>query len=211
MSNISNGFINGIVSLACAISIVITGHFSEVLIQKDLLSRTCCRKLFESIACIGLGACTALAPIASHATTTIILLVIGHVFLGFTAGGDNPIPGELSVNFPATIFAIINTLTSLTATIVPYAVGVVLESNLSDSPVTLWSIVFYFSAFLTLLSAVVFVLFGSAERQSWDYFVSSQIEDAEQSVPKDDLEKETEEEYFEREIRRRSSIINTEY
>lgn len=149
-----------------------------------------------------------MAPIASHSTTTVMLLVVGHIFLGFTAGGDNPIPGELSINFPATIFAIINTLTSLTATIVPYAVGVVLESNLSESQATLWSLVFYFSASLTLLSAVVFLLFGSAERQPWDYFVASQIEDAEDGAVKDDPFQETQEDDYERQVRRRSSISN---
>lgn len=104
----------------------------------------------------------------------MILLLIGNFFLGLNAGGDVPVPGEITSNFPATIYAMGNMFGCSTGFIAPYVIGVILESGGHSSSATendlifLWSKVFYLAAGIAVVGAIIFVTFGSANRQSWD-------------------------------------------
>lgn len=100
----------------------------------------------------------------------MLLLLCGNFFIGLNAGGDVPVPGELTSNFPATIYAMGNMFGCSSGFIAPYVIGVILESGngSNNDLVFLWSKVFYLAAGIALIGAVIFVIFGSAERQAWD-------------------------------------------
>lgn len=166
-----NGLTNSAMSAVSALSIGLVGYSSEKFIQTGWLSRTNWRKLFETIARVGLALSTGLVPLMSNNPSAIIsLLLLGNFFHGFNAGGSHPIIGEMSRNFPATIFAIITAFTNLTAAFVPVLVGVIIDLNIEGlEEHTKWGFIFCTVAALTGISALVFVVFASAERQPWDY------------------------------------------
>lgn len=114
--------------------------------------------------------CFSFIPWAACDTNLVMLLLLcGNFFLGLNAGGDVPVPGELTVNFPATIYAMGNMFGCSTGFIAPYVIGVILESGDGKSDlIFLWSKVYYLAAAIALTGAVIFVLFGSANRQAWD-------------------------------------------
>lgn len=95
------------------------------------------------------------------------LLITAMVFYGLISGGDVPIPAELSRNFPATLFALINMCGVSSGFAAPHLVGVILETPDQDI-FFLWSLVFYGTAALAAVGALVFICFGSAEKQRWD-------------------------------------------
>lgn len=80
----------------------------------------------------------------------------------------------MTSNFPATIYAMGNMFGCSTGFIAPYVIGVILESgghstvSGENDLIFLWSKVFYLAAAIATVGAVIFVLFGSANRQSWD-------------------------------------------
>ena len=97
----------------------------------------------------------------------MIILLTGNFFLGVNAGGDVPVPGEMTSNFPATIFAIGNMFGCSTGFAVPYVIGVILESGSGDL-IFLWSKTFYLSAVTAVFGALIFIAFGDASKQPWD-------------------------------------------
>lgn len=133
------------------------------------MGRTRTRKVFVGIAGFGASACMALIPLAKcDENWVIFLLMASNFFLGFTSGGDNPLPAELTYNFIGTLFGFTNFLSMSSGFVCPLIIGAILETNL-DILVS-WGIIFYMSAFMAALGAVVFIVAGSAERQAWDYF-----------------------------------------
>ena len=101
----------------------------------------------------------------------MMLLLCGNFFLGLNAGGDVPVAGEITLNFPATIYAMGNMFGCSTGFIAPYVIGVILESDDTRQVnlICLWSKVYYLAAGIALIGALIFVIFGSASRQPWDF------------------------------------------
>jgi len=69
-------------------------------------------------------------------------------------------------NYAATVFAIGNTVAMTCGFITPLVIGIILEA--SDQTRRQWGYVFYLSAAIHVFGAIVFNIFGSAERQDWD-------------------------------------------
>lgn len=89
--------------------------------------------------------------------------------MGFNAGGDVPVAGEITSNFPATLYAIGNMFGCSTGFLAPYVIGIILESGSEGEDLLfLWSKVFYISAAIAIFGALIFISFGSATKQAWD-------------------------------------------
>lgn len=97
----------------------------------------------------------------------MFILLTGNFFLGVNAGGDVAVPGEMTSNFPATIYAIGNMFGCATGFAAPYVIGVILESESGD-PMFLWAKVFYLSAVVAVFGGLIFIAFGDASKQDWD-------------------------------------------
>ena len=147
------------------------GYVTEMMMDKGWLTRTNCRKSVICIACLGSALCFALVPLAGCKVALVTnLLLIGNVFLSLDS--DGTIEGEISKDFATTVFALVNMCNTSAGFIVPYVVGLILQSGLGSAHgdlLEVWSIVFYQAAGMAVLGAIIFLLFGSAERQPWDY------------------------------------------
>lgn len=115
--------------------------------------------------------------------SAMIILLLGNFLMGFNAGGDVPVAGEMTSNFPATIYAIGNMCGCTTGFLSPYVVGVILESKEAhDNLIGLWSQIFFLSAAIAIFGALIFISFASATKQPWDNIpedVQTIIEDEE--------------------------------
>ena len=169
MSPTKNGFINATMYLITVGPMLGAGYVSERLIQASIIDRTNCRKLFVSMACIGSALCIGLVPLAGcNEAAVICLLLIGNTFGALDSAGNIPNPGELSKHYATTVFAIVNMLNTSAGFIVPYLVGLILTAYKYD-PMFAWSVVFYLASGISLLGALIYILFGSAERQPFDF------------------------------------------
>ena len=72
----------------------------------------------------------------------------------------------MTPNYSATVFAIANTVACLGGVLIPLVTGVIVDQG--DLPRQQWSYVFYLSAGLNLVGGLLYMFFGSAERQKWD-------------------------------------------
>jgi ACS family sodium-dependent inorganic phosphate cotransporter-like MFS transporter 5 len=182
MSKTKNGLVNGSMYLAAIVPMLIVGPLSEYIISRNYLSRTNTRKLFAALACVGCATCSAIIPtLGCNQEGVIVTLIVGSFLQAFDGAGNIPNPGELSKHFSTTVFALVNMLNTSAGFTNPYLIGFILEAGKGkgDDPLKTWSIVFYLSAGVTFMGAVIFVLFGSGERQSFDKEVEERHNDKE--------------------------------
>lgn len=95
----------------------------------------------------------------------IVLLILVEMSNGLVSGGDIPIVAEMTAEFAATIFSIMNTVSSCAGLVSPLIVGLIIEPD--PFSLTLWSYVFYLAAFLSSLGTLTFIAFASAQPQNW--------------------------------------------
>lgn len=95
----------------------------------------------------------------------IVFFVLVTMMMGLSSGGDIPIVAEMTSEFAATVFSIMNTISSFTGFFAPMLVGFVIDAD--PYSITLWSYVYYFSAFLCFLGSFIFLFFASAKSQNW--------------------------------------------
>jgi len=171
-----NGYTYSFIMIGFAITLLTCGFLADFIIRNSTLSKTNVRKIFQTIS--GLGMCLTLILIPSagcNKLMNISLLYICMLSYGFTSGGDVPIVPDMTEEFAGTVFAIMNSLCSISGFVVPYFVGLVIDSN--PNSMRLWSIVFYISAIIDIFGTIVFVIYASAEPQNWE-------------VPEDDLDED---------------------
>ncbi|XP_054158499.1 putative inorganic phosphate cotransporter [Oppia nitens] len=163
-----NGFINSMVYVVLTISILLSGLVADFIVRKKLISKTLLRKIFESLAAFVSAICLAAIPWAQCNNTIVIaLIMIGMIFFGTQAGGDIAIVSDMTNNFTATVFAIANTIAFTCGFITPLVIGYIVEAS-PGQPRRQWSYIFYMSAAISVLGGIVFLVFGSADRQPWD-------------------------------------------
>lgn len=109
------------------------------------------------------------------------LLILAGILQAFDAAGNIPNPSDLSKNFPTTVFAIVNMVNTTPGFIVPFLAGRILMWQADSPPIQTWSIVFYLAAVISICGGTIYVLFGSAERQAFD-FDTSHEEDEEETA-----------------------------
>ena len=167
----SNGVINAMNNICIAISLMTFGYLSEKFIESGWFTRTKCRKFFAIFS----GFCQAIAIVSipymvanSNLTLLTILLFTASFCNGCQSGSDIPLPSEMTKAFPATLYALLNIIATSTGIIVPPFVAFILNT-FSENRNLAWSVVFYMSSTLTIVSTIVFMIFSSAERQPFDF------------------------------------------
>lgn len=170
-------------------------YVSEILISKHIFTRTTVRKIFSSIALYTLAICLLIVPMIDCNTNLIIAtLVIGMFAYGFVTGGDVIVPAEISIHYPSTIYSSLNSFSSLSGSLAPLIVGFILENSITDADIVeslalgmpissqlamkqSWDTVFYLTAFIVALGTTIFIMYGSSERQAFDFTVDEVAEE----------------------------------
>lgn len=170
LSPTKNGIINASMYLVSIFPMLIVGYVSEQLIIRKYLSRTNCRKVFVSCAAFGSAICVACIPsFGCNSSAVIGLLLVGNLFQAFDGAGNICNPGELSKHYATTIFAIVNMFNTSIGFIVPYLIGIILKAGKDSNPLHTWSLIFYLASGLSVFSGLIYITFGSGERQQFDY------------------------------------------
>jgi ACS family sodium-dependent inorganic phosphate cotransporter-like MFS transporter 5 len=164
----SNGYTNAAIYFLVAASLTMTGAFSDKIINRGILSRTRCRKAFSLVSGFGVAITLLLIPIAGCCPYTLhAVLFLNSICCGFVGGSDAALPGEMTTKYPAALFSIINTMGDASALFAPVFAGFLLDSMQDQWHA--WCVVFLSSALLLIIAEIVFLIFVSAERQSFDY------------------------------------------
>lgn len=169
-----NGLLNSATYLITAVSAIICGGLSERVIQWNWLSRTRCRKVFSLIANVGMAISLALVPAAGCSELwAMVLVMFAYLFIGFNSGGDVPVPGEITTHFPAIVYSYMNAVSITSGFIAPAAIGYTL--NGFDDPRVGWDVVFYTASIMAIVGYIIFMIFGSTKRQSFDFIQEEKV------------------------------------
>ena len=145
------------------------------------------RKLANSIAFIGAGGCLLLISfLGRDKLGNIILLVLALGFDGMIMAGFMVTHVDMSPNFAGTLMGITNCVANFAGIFAPMVVGQILTLVIGDDgndhnngkellktikeqkALLAWHYVFYLSAVVFLVSALIFIIFGSNEVQDWN-------------------------------------------
>jgi MFS family permease len=170
LSASENGLLNSYLFIGAAVMAVVGPYCSEIVITRKWLSPTNTRKLFAAIANLPMMIGFILVPFTEcNASLATGVLIVGNLFHGFSIAGEVIVPSEMSHHFSSTIYSGINMLTSIPGFLAPLIIGLMLEGTSDASDLKQrWDLVFFLTAGVTAFGTILFVLFGSAQRQKFD-------------------------------------------
>ena len=122
--------------------------------------------MFEGVATFGTSACLLAIPLLTDCNRTLFLtaMVASQITFGGQAGGEIPLPSDMTHQYTATLFSIENMFGMSTGFIEPYLTGIALDMD-PARPKRQWSYIIYFTVLFNCVGGLVFCLFASAEPQ----------------------------------------------
>ena len=136
------------------------------------------------MATFGSGLFVGLVPFFGCDTTMFLILIcLSMIFFGMQAGGEIPIPSDMSSKYSATIFGLANMCGMTTGFIGPIVIGAVIDSS-PEHARRQWAYIFYFTGLFNILGGIIFLLFGSAKPQEFGKKDRAAIEDKEYAANK---------------------------
>ncbi|XP_055854515.1 sialin [Episyrphus balteatus] len=161
-----NGLFSSLPYLGKYVMAVGSSYLADFLRQKGTLSTTATRKVFTVFALFTPGLLMVfqvyLGDVAgwSVAIFTLALFFHGAVTAGYLGNGL-----DIAPNFSGTIFGMANTLSSFGGFLSTWMVGAL---TYHDKTYHQWQIVFWVLAATYMSGAIVFVVMGTGELQSWN-------------------------------------------
>jgi ACS family sodium-dependent inorganic phosphate cotransporter len=176
-----NGYTYSLIMIGFAVTLLTCGFMADLIIKNTRLSKTTVRKIFQTISGAGMSLTLILIPIVGcNRLLNISLLTICMLSYGFTSGGDVPIVPDMTEEFSGTVFAIMNSMCSISGFVVPYFVGLIIDNN--PNSMRLWSYTFYLSAIIDIFGTIIFVVYASAEPQNWEISSDESDQDFENEI-----------------------------
>ncbi|BFF93750.1 sialin-like [Drosophila madeirensis] len=161
----SNGFVTALPYVAMWIASLISGVVADWLIRSGKLRLVTVRKLFTLLSAVLPGTFMVAASYAGCDKALVVaLFTISMWTMGMYYAGQKLSALDISPSYSSTITAVINGLGSFTGLFAPPIIGLLTP----DKNNTQWRIVFWASAVILTLSAIVFWLIGSADIQPYD-------------------------------------------
>lgn len=150
-----------------------SSHFADYLRKSGKLSTTAVRKIFESLgllipalAMLFLVFWGNLTPVA------VTLFTISITTCAIATAGHCTNMLDISPNFAGTICGLVNTFSALTVYISTEIVALLLNNNNSFQE---WRFVFGILCLLYVIATILFLVFCSGERQSWDDMKNDEV------------------------------------
>lgn len=160
-----NGFMNASIYLGQALVGILCGYLADKLRKKEVLGVTAIRKTFE---CAGLAAVSAGLVGVTFArcdwVAAYMMLLLSNTCAGVLYGGDAVLPIDLAPDFAGAVMGLTNCVSNTAGIFAPLVVGYLTENN---ETIARWNAVFYIAAAVCAFGAVAFLVFGTAEVQSW--------------------------------------------
>jgi len=161
---------NGLLSAAqyggVLLSKLICLKLAGYLQKKNLMSLTNLRKTFQFFSMTIPAFCFLMVPLKGDNQNIVTALIfIGMFGHGLQCGGDAPIISEFAKDLAGSIFGFTNMFACFDGIISPIVVGFFVQ-NCSDIK-TAWDYIFYLATILNIIGITVFLIWASAEPQSW--------------------------------------------
>ncbi|XP_053683973.1 sialin-like isoform X2 [Sabethes cyaneus] len=160
------GFLSSMPYLARMFSGFFFGYIGDVILQKEVMSRTAMRKTFCIFSHFLPGVLLAVLPFIAQDP----LVCVGCIVLCLGFNGSATITNlvnaqDLAPNFAASLYGFLSFLGTTAGFIAPMLVAYCTAEN---STINEWKYVFLITAVIYFVTGVAFVTFGSGQVQEWN-------------------------------------------
>ncbi|KAK9511341.1 hypothetical protein O3M35_000010 [Rhynocoris fuscipes] len=157
------GFLSSVPYLVMTIIMQFAGLLSDWLCNKEILSRTNVRKLFNCGAFISQTIFMMLAAylLTPTGVVTCLVFAVGLGAFAWPAFSVNHL--DIAPQHASVLMGLSNTFATLPGIISPLISGFIVTNKSAEE----WKIVFYIASFIYLIGAIFYGTFASAERQKW--------------------------------------------
>lgn len=163
----ANGVMSALPYLAMYLLSFPFGFLSDYVLKKELISITATRKFNNSVGLFG-PAIALIGLSYSPAGNVTMAVLILTVVVGLNAGhltGFMLVHIDMAPNFAGTLMGITNCVANIVSIIAPLAAGAVLKDETDANE---WRKVFYMASALYIVGNLLFIFFGTSERQKWN-------------------------------------------
>lgn len=160
-----NAIFSALPYLIMWISINFATNIADQLIINSTISKTNVRKIFQSLSEFPPAILMGLIPFfgcQSHAVITVICLCC--MFKGCMFAAVNVNHADLAPAYTGLLFGITNMMANIPGFLAPEMVG---AFTVEESSIETWSRVWYTSAAIYFVGAIIYIFFASAELQPW--------------------------------------------
>ncbi|CAG9830546.1 unnamed protein product [Diabrotica balteata] len=185
----SNGILSSLPHICTLLTGTLAAFFADYLISRNYLSVGATRKIMSSIGSLG---CSVLLLIVAYMPTSyralvVVIITVAASVRSLNTAGFNVNHLDLAPNFGSTLMGMTNTGSEMFSLITPIAIQYIVYN---EEDQYLWRIVFLTAVGFYIFSTIIFVTFGSGERQRWNYVQKiDQEEDSRYYVETGDLQK----------------------
>uniref|UniRef100_A0A914VBI4 Major facilitator superfamily (MFS) profile domain-containing protein n=1 Tax=Plectus sambesii TaxID=2011161 RepID=A0A914VBI4_9BILA len=163
--NRKNGFLSALPYICMIVMKMSSASIADYLKRTGKITPTSMCKICNSIAGFGAAACMAGLAMMDCSTKmyALVLSCLGTGFLGGNSAGFVTSMFMIAPRYAGLIGALVMTLGNISGALMPYIIGAVT----SHGTVGEWRIVFGIMVIVQVTSAIIFIIWGSAEVQPW--------------------------------------------
>ncbi|XP_045138893.1 LOW QUALITY PROTEIN: sialin-like [Portunus trituberculatus] len=163
----SNGLRSALPYAIQCVTSVLWGIFINALHSRNYVSLGMVRKLSTSIALyVSAAGLVAMIWVECDPVWAIIVMCLSVSATGPINSGSALSEQDIAPNFAGTLKGLTNTLGSATGFLAPAVTGAIIKNN---QTLKAWNTVFIISASFNVFFCSIFVIFGTAKVQSWNY------------------------------------------
>ncbi|KAJ1524954.1 hypothetical protein ONE63_009810 [Megalurothrips usitatus] len=160
-----NGILSALPYLCMWIFSNICAFMADWLIWKRGMTATFTRKLLNAIGLVGPAVCMIGASYTGcSSSSTVALLSMGVGLMGATMSAYRINHLDISPRYAGVLMAITNCVANIFALLAPLIAGYITDKRTQQA----WREVFFVSAGVYFVTAAIYQLFASGEKQSWD-------------------------------------------
>ncbi|KAJ4428942.1 hypothetical protein ANN_25938 [Periplaneta americana] len=162
----ASGVLSSLPYFFASLSSVTFGYLSQWLRTRGYISKITAYQIFNGISALGTGGCLVAITFMGCNSTIIVALLVGSIAMwGIYQGGSFINHVDLGNNFAGTTAGISYTVLNSMGIFAPSITGILINGKQTLSQ---WAIVFYISATISLVTWILYMLFGSADEQPWN-------------------------------------------
>ncbi|XP_046343617.2 uncharacterized transporter slc-17.2-like [Haliotis rufescens] len=160
-----NGLLSAVPSTSQTVFGLLAGQVSDYLRSRKYLSTTATRRIFQSIAFLGAGACLVGTGFmdAERRYVAVFLLAAAMAFMGLATAGVLVNTADFAPRYAGILFGISNTVATTPGMLAPLLAGILTPNKTQEE----WRNVFYVCGGVCILGTLVFGTQARGELQPW--------------------------------------------
>ncbi|CAH1399061.1 unnamed protein product [Nezara viridula] len=161
----TNGYMSALPFVSLWIFSFPASYIADLLVKKNIISVTVCRKGCNTIAHWGAAVALIILTFTKNDKLVVIIYIFCVTMMGFATIGYNINHLDIVPNFAGFLMGITNGLSNISSILAPQFVGIIVTDSTNAFQ---WKIVFWVSALIFFLGNLIFIIMGKAKPQPFN-------------------------------------------